>query len=125
MAIKGKGKTKSRPPARAPRPAPVVRKPPFFARRWVQVVAALVSFASAASLARNPFVAHTTVVTMPIPTRSAPTTCTQRRAKKGGVRTTGVGRGARAGGLLFVLPFPLIAMGIYLFRRRMTMIAAS
>lgn len=43
MAIKGKGKTKSRPPARAPRPAPVVRKPPFFARRWVQVAIALVA----------------------------------------------------------------------------------
>lgn len=41
MAIKGKGRTKSRPPARAPRPAPVVRTPPFFARRWVQVVGAL------------------------------------------------------------------------------------
>lgn len=41
MAIKGKGKTKSRPPARAPRPVPVVRKPPFFARRWVQLVGAL------------------------------------------------------------------------------------
>ena len=43
MAIKGKGKTKSRPPARAPRPAPVVRRPPFFARRWVQVVGALLA----------------------------------------------------------------------------------
>ncbi len=43
MAIKGKGKTKSRPPARAPRPAPVVRKPPFFARRWVQVTGALLA----------------------------------------------------------------------------------
>ena len=41
MAIKGKGKTKSRPAARPPRPTPVVRKPPFFLRRWVQVVAAL------------------------------------------------------------------------------------
>jgi hypothetical protein len=39
VAIKGKGKTKSRPAARAPRPAPVVRKPPFFVRRWVQFVA--------------------------------------------------------------------------------------
>jgi hypothetical protein len=39
MAIKGKGRTKSRPAARAPRPAPVVRKPPFFVRRWVQVAA--------------------------------------------------------------------------------------
>jgi hypothetical protein len=41
MAIKGKGKTRARPPARAPRPVPVVRKPPFFLRRWVQVVGAL------------------------------------------------------------------------------------
>lgn len=41
MAIKGKGKTKSRPAARPPRPTPVVRKPPFFVRRWVQVVGAL------------------------------------------------------------------------------------
>jgi hypothetical protein len=43
MAIKGKGRTKSRPPARAPRLAPVVRKPPFFARRWVQVVGAMLA----------------------------------------------------------------------------------
>ena len=43
MAIKGKGKTKSRPAARAPRPVPVVRKPPFFARRWVQLVGALLA----------------------------------------------------------------------------------
>ena len=43
MAIKGKGRTKSRSPARAPRPAPVVRKPPFFARRWVQVVGAMLA----------------------------------------------------------------------------------
>ena len=41
MAIKGKGKTKARPPARAPRPVPVVRKPPFFVRRWVQLAGAL------------------------------------------------------------------------------------
>ena len=41
MAIKGKGKTKSRPAARPPRPAPVVRKPPFFVRRGVQVGGAL------------------------------------------------------------------------------------
>jgi hypothetical protein len=41
VAIKGKGKTKSRPAARPPRPTPVVRTPPFFARRWVQVVGAL------------------------------------------------------------------------------------
>jgi hypothetical protein len=43
VAIKGKGRTKSRPPARAPRPAPVVRRPPFFARRWVQVVGAMLA----------------------------------------------------------------------------------
>jgi len=43
MAIKGKGKTKSRPAARPPRPAPVVRRPPFFLRRWVQVVLALIA----------------------------------------------------------------------------------
>lgn len=41
MAIKGKGKTKSRPPARAPRRAPVEVPTPFPQRRWVQVVAAL------------------------------------------------------------------------------------
>ena len=41
MAIKGKGKTKNRQPARAPRRTPVPVKPPFFARRWVQLVAAL------------------------------------------------------------------------------------
>ncbi len=40
MAIKGKGKTRSRPAARAPRPTPVVRKPPFFLRRGVQAVIA-------------------------------------------------------------------------------------
>ena len=43
MAIKGKGRTKSRPTPRAPRQAPVVRKPPFLVRRWVQVVAALLA----------------------------------------------------------------------------------
>lgn len=41
MAIKGKGKTKSRQQARAPRRAPVAVKPPLFARRWVQLTAAL------------------------------------------------------------------------------------
>jgi hypothetical protein len=35
MAIKGKGKTRSKPPARAPRPQPVQRKPPFFRRTGV------------------------------------------------------------------------------------------
>jgi len=43
VAIKGKGKTKSRSAARPPRPTPVVRQPPFFVRRWVQVVAALLA----------------------------------------------------------------------------------
>lgn len=41
MAIKGKGKTRSRPPARAPRRAPVEVPTPFAQRRWVQLVAAL------------------------------------------------------------------------------------
>jgi len=43
MAIKGKGKTRGRPAARAPRRAPVHVKPPFFLRRWVQVSLALVA----------------------------------------------------------------------------------
>jgi hypothetical protein len=38
VAIKGKGKTRSKPPARAPRPQPVQRKPPFFRRTGVLVV---------------------------------------------------------------------------------------
>lgn len=43
MAIKGKTKTKSRPKqvARPPRHEPVVVKPPVFARRWLQVTAAM------------------------------------------------------------------------------------
>jgi hypothetical protein len=41
VAIKGKGKTRSRPPARAPRRAPVEVPTPFGQRRWVQIVAAL------------------------------------------------------------------------------------
>jgi hypothetical protein len=41
VAIKGKGKTKSRPPARAPRRAPVEVPTPFSQRRWVQLVVAL------------------------------------------------------------------------------------
>jgi hypothetical protein len=41
VAIKGKGKTKSRPPTRAPRRAPVEVPTPFLQRRWVQLVAAL------------------------------------------------------------------------------------
>jgi hypothetical protein len=43
MAIKGKGKTRSRQPARAPRRAPVEVKAPFFLRRGVQVVVALIA----------------------------------------------------------------------------------
>ena len=43
MAIKGKGKTKGRAPARAPRRAPVDVPIPFFLRRSVQVVVALVA----------------------------------------------------------------------------------
>jgi hypothetical protein len=43
MAIKGKGKTKSRPPARAPRREPVEVKPPFFLRRRVQVIGAFLA----------------------------------------------------------------------------------
>ena len=41
MAIKGKGKTKSRPPSRAPRRGPVEVPTPFTQRRWVQLVAVL------------------------------------------------------------------------------------
>jgi hypothetical protein len=43
MAIKGKGKTKGRPPVRAPRRAPVEVKPPLFLRRRVQVSAAFIA----------------------------------------------------------------------------------
>jgi len=43
MAIKGKGKTRSRQPARAPRRAPVDVPPPFFLRRRVQVALAFVA----------------------------------------------------------------------------------
>jgi hypothetical protein len=45
MAIKGKsrGKSKPRSVARAPRPAPVVVKPPFFLRRKVQVTLAFIA----------------------------------------------------------------------------------
>ena len=41
MAIKSKGRSKSKQPARAPRRAPVAVPKPFFQRRWVQVVGAL------------------------------------------------------------------------------------
>jgi len=41
MSIKGKGRTKSRQVARAPRRAPVEVPKPIFRRTWVQVVAAL------------------------------------------------------------------------------------
>lgn len=43
MAIKGKGKTRPRPVARAPRREPVPVKPPFFTRRLVQVAIAFVA----------------------------------------------------------------------------------
>ena len=43
MAIKGKGKTKPKQAARAPRRAPVAVKPPFFRRRWVQALAAFLA----------------------------------------------------------------------------------
>jgi hypothetical protein len=42
MTIKGKGRTKGRQVARAPRRAPVEVAPPLFQRRWIQVVAAFV-----------------------------------------------------------------------------------
>jgi hypothetical protein len=42
MAIKGKRKSKSRPPARAPRRMPVQAPVPFARRRWVQVTAAAI-----------------------------------------------------------------------------------
>jgi hypothetical protein len=43
VAIKGKGKTRSKSAARAPRRAPVEVKPAFARRRWVQVLAALLA----------------------------------------------------------------------------------
>lgn len=43
MAIKGKGKPKSKQPARAPRRAPVPVKPPFAQRTWVKVTAAFIA----------------------------------------------------------------------------------
>jgi hypothetical protein len=46
MAIKGKGKTKTKPVARAPRREPVAVKAPFFMRRWVQLIAAGVAGAA-------------------------------------------------------------------------------
>ena len=42
MAIKGKSKSRPKQVARAPRREPVEVRPPFFARRWVQVTAAVV-----------------------------------------------------------------------------------
>jgi hypothetical protein len=42
MAIKGKGRTKPRQVAKAPRRAPVVMKPKLWQRRWVQMSAAFV-----------------------------------------------------------------------------------
>ncbi|MDP9329581.1 MAG: hypothetical protein M3P11_02905 [Actinomycetota bacterium] len=46
MAIKGKGKTKTKPVARAPRREPVAVKAPFFMRRSVQLVGAAVAGAA-------------------------------------------------------------------------------
>jgi len=43
MAIKGKGKTRTRQVARAPRHEPVEVKPPLLMRRWVQLVGACVA----------------------------------------------------------------------------------
>jgi hypothetical protein len=43
MAIKGKGKTKPRQVARAPRHDPVPVKPPFFRRGWVRATAAFLA----------------------------------------------------------------------------------
>ena len=43
MAIKGKGKTRSKQPARAPRHEPVPVKPPFGRRTWVRVTAAFIA----------------------------------------------------------------------------------
>lgn len=50
MTIKGKGRTKPRQVARAPRRGPVPVKPPFFTRRWVQVAGAFVLGISAMML---------------------------------------------------------------------------
>jgi len=43
MAIKGKGKTRAKQPARAPRRAPVPVKPPFAQRTWVKATAAFIA----------------------------------------------------------------------------------
>jgi len=43
VAIKGKGKTRSRAPARAPRATPIEVKPPMFSRRWVVGLVSLVA----------------------------------------------------------------------------------
>jgi hypothetical protein len=43
MAIKGKGKTKPKQPARAPRREPVPVKPPFAKRTWVKMTAAFIA----------------------------------------------------------------------------------
>src|SRR5512141_468170 len=43
MAIKGKGKTRTKQPARAPRRAPVPVKPPFAQRTWVKATAAFIA----------------------------------------------------------------------------------
>ena len=46
MAIKSKGRTKARQVARPPRREPVAVKPPFFLRRWVQLVGAALGAAA-------------------------------------------------------------------------------
>lgn len=43
VAIKGKGKTRTRPVARAPRREPVEVKPPLLMRRWIQVTLAAIA----------------------------------------------------------------------------------
>lgn len=59
MAIKGKTKTR-RPHGvtAAPRPQMVVRKPPFYRRRWVQVVAGLVILAIIGSIVGTTILSH-------------------------------------------------------------------
>jgi hypothetical protein len=46
MAIKGKGRTKTRQVARAPRREPIKVKTPFFTRRWVQLAGAALAGAA-------------------------------------------------------------------------------
>jgi|SRR6202795_2009077 hypothetical protein len=51
MAIKGKGRTKTKQVARAPRREPVPVKAPFFSRRWVQVLCGTLAGAAVILLA--------------------------------------------------------------------------